>query len=100
MGTTFKLALMLAVSGMLAASRTGAQTRSETLLEYWEFRRDHDTEAAAGWEKVRVPHDWAICGPFDKSNDLQTVAVRQNGETVPTEKTGRTGGLPYMGKGC
>ncbi|MBD5181446.1 MAG: hypothetical protein HDS98_02720 [Bacteroidales bacterium] len=28
-----------------------------------------------------MPHDWAITGPFDRSNDLQTVAVEQNGET-------------------
>ncbi len=76
------------------------QVRNERLLKDWEFRKDHETEATTGWEKVSIPHDWAIYGPFDKSNDLQTVAVTQNGETVPTEKTGRTGGLPYMGKGC
>ena len=73
--------------------------RSETILKDWEFRHDHETTAATGWETVSVPHDWAIYGPFDKANDLQTVAVIQNGENVATEKTGRTGGLPYMGKG-
>lgn len=76
------------------------QPRSEKVLKDWEFRRDHDTVAVSGWEKVRVPHDWAIYGPFDKANDLQKVAVVQNGEKTATEKTGRTGGLPYMGKGC
>lgn len=74
--------------------------RSETLLKEWEFRKGHDIEAAEGWEKVNVPHDWAIYGPFDRSNDLQKVAVVQNGEKTATEKTGRTGGLPYMGKGA
>ena len=74
--------------------------RTETILKEWEFRRDHNVEAAEGWKEVSVPHDWAIYGPFDKSNDLQTVAVVQNGEDVATEKTGRTGGLPYMGKGA
>ena len=49
---------------------------------------------------VRAPHDWAIYGPFDKQNDLQVVAVEQNGEQVATVKTGRTGGLPFLGKGC
>ncbi len=73
--------------------------RNETLLKEWEFRRGHDMDSE-GWEKVTVPHDWAICGPFDRSNDLQTVAVVQNGETSATDKTGRTGGLPYMGKGA
>ena len=74
--------------------------RSERLLTEWEFRRDHNTDAADGWEKVAIPHDWAIYGPFDRNNDLQEVAVIQNGEEVPTVKTGRSGGLPYMGKGC
>ena len=74
--------------------------RSEQLLTEWEFRRDHNTDASDGWEKVAIPHDWAIYGPFDRNNDLQEVAVIQNGEEVPTVKTGRSGGLPYMGKGC
>lgn len=46
-----------------------------------------------------MPHDWAIYGPFDRKYDLQKVAVEQNGETEETWKTGRTGGLPYLGKG-
>ena len=60
----------------MAATAAAAQTqRSETLLKEWEFRKGHDIEAIDGWEKVTVPHDWAIYGPFDKANDLQTVAV-------------------------
>ena len=87
-------------TAMIIAATAAAQSqRSETILKEWEFRHGHETEATEGWEKVSVPHDWAIYGPFDKSNDLQTVAVVQNGESVATEKTGRTGGLPYMGKG-
>lgn len=74
--------------------------RTEQLLKEWEFRRDHTVEATEGWQQVRIPHDWAIYGPFAREYDLQTVAVVQNGETVATEKTGRTGGLPYMGKGA
>lgn len=74
--------------------------RSEQEIRQWQFRRDHEYTATSGWESVTIPHDWAIYGPFDKANDLQTVAVVQNGEEEATEKTGRTGGLPYMGKGC
>ncbi len=51
------------------------------------------------WKSVRVPHDWAVYGPFDRNNDLQVVAIEQNGEKEETVKTGRTGGLPYEGKG-
>lgn len=68
--------------------------RSETLLKDWSFSKD-----SISWKQVEIPHDWAIYGPFDRSNDLQKVAVEQNGETEETWKTGRTGGLPYIGKG-
>ena len=93
--------LLLTLSFIITAAGAFAQAqRSETILKDWEFRKGHDIEATEGWEAVTVPHDWAIYGPFDKANDLQTVAVVQNGEDVATEKTGRTGGLPYMGKGA
>ena len=94
--------LILTILAAVAATVTTAfsQTlRTENMLKEWEFRKGHDITAADGWENVSVPHDWAIYGPFDKTNDLQTVAVTQNGEDIATEKTGRTGGLPYMGKG-
>ena len=91
---------MILAGIVLAATALAQNQRSETLLKEWEFRKGHDIEATEGWETVSVPHDWAIYGPFDKANDLQTVAVVQNGEDVATEKTGRTGGLPYMGKGA
>ena len=93
--------IILIIAAALSTASAFAQTgRSETSLKEWEFRKGHDIEAKEGWEAVSVPHDWAIYGPFDKANDLQTVAVVQNGEDVATEKTGRTGGLPYMGKGA
>ncbi len=88
------------ITALLLAATALGQQRSETILKEWEFRHGHEIEATDGWETVSVPHDWAIYGPFDRSNDLQTVAVVQNGENVATEKTGRTGGLPYMGKGA
>ena len=93
--------IILIIAAALSAASAFAQAgRSETILKEWEFRKGHDIEATESWEAVSVPHDWAIYGPFDKSNDLQKVAVVQNGEKVATEKTGRTGGLPYMGKGA
>ncbi len=71
-----------------------AHLESKKLTDGWLFSRD-----SLKWEEVSVPHDWAIYGPFDRNQDLQKVAVEQNGETVATWKTGRTGGLPYVGKG-
>lgn len=63
-------------------------------LSNWEFSRD-----GVEWTEVNVPHDWAIAGPFDAEIDKQTVAIVQNGETNATEKTGRTGSLPWLGRG-
>ena len=77
----------------LVAPSMGAQ-RSEILLRNWEFAPD-----SASWQNVTVPHDWAIYGPFDRANDLQYVAVEQNGEKEETWKTARSGGLPFIGKG-
>jgi beta-galactosidase len=72
-----------------------AQTHREmTLSTGWEFSRDGQQ-----WENVTVPHDWAISGPFDKKWDLQTVAIEQNGEKEKTEKSGRSGSLPWIGEG-
>ena len=79
---------------------------TETFLdEGWRFHLG-DVENAwesdfpdADWQRVTVPHDWAITGPFDRKWDLQKVAVKQNGENVATWKTGRSGGLPYIGVG-
>lgn len=80
--------------------------RSEYLLEKgWKFTKGEVSDAEAPsfndakWETVTIPHDWAIFGPFDKNNDLQNVAVTQNFETQASLKTGRTGGLPYVGTG-
>ena len=77
--------------------QTAAAGRRETLLREWQYARG---DSAVVWENVRVPHDWAIYGPFDRNNDLQEVAVTQDGEKQASLKTGRSGGLPYMGTGC
>jgi len=73
------------------------------LNENWKFKRGTANEPFqlnfddSKWEKVSVPHDWAIYGPFDKEIDKQNVAITQNGEEVASEKTGRTGALPHVG---
>lgn len=87
----------MALSGAIAFTAYG-ERRVTTLNDGWEFKKG-DAAAESAWQKVRIPHDWAIYGPFDRDNDLQKVAVEQNGETEETVKTGRTGGLPFIGKG-
>ena len=82
--------------------------RKETRLGRWAFSRAEQLDAVAPstvgyddrkWQMVNVPHDWAISGPFDKEIDKQTVAIVQNGEKEATEKTGRSGSLPWIGAG-
>lgn len=85
--------LITALLAGMALDASAART-NRLLKKGWQFSKD-----SVEWQTVTVPHDWAIYGPFDRSYDLQKVAVEQNGETEETWKTGRTGGLPYIGKG-
>ncbi len=98
--------LLMTLCCALLAWMAVAQQRTETLLEKgWKFMKGDVADAMKPdfddkqWEAVTVPHDWAIYGPFDRSHDLQEVAVTQNLETAASVKTGRTGGLPYVGVG-
>ena len=96
----FLLGMMLTVSIVAQYHRHESVLRSD-----WAFTRSADTRFVevdyddSNWQQVTVPHDWAISGPFDNNNDRQTVAIEQNGETEATEKTGRTGSLPWTGRG-
>ena len=83
------VSLALALSTMCQA-----QSRKIINLPSWDFSRDGKV-----WSQVAVPHDWAIAGPFDKKWDLQMVAIEQNGEKEKTEKSGRSGALPWIGEG-
>lgn len=82
-----------------------AQTRQVVEFESWQFCKGDPAQAASPgfddsqWESVRIPHDWAIYGPFDKEIDKQIVKISQNNEAEATEKTGRTGSLPFIGVG-
>lgn len=96
MNRIYRLPIAIALCGAVAFN-TAAQRSSVTLRD-WQFTKDAPSESAK-WQNVTVPHDWAIYGPFDRENDLQRVAVEQNGEKEETVKTGRTGGLPFIGKG-
>lgn len=79
----------------LATSALSATAQRNTInLKTWQFSRD-----SVNYKPVTIPHDWAINGPFDKKWDLQFVAIEQNGETEKTEKSGRSGALPWIGRG-
>ena len=100
-----KRILTAALAALTCAAAALAGPRQEVLLEKgWMFTKGDGDYAPvvvddSAWEQVRVPHDWAIYGPFDANNDAQVVAITQNFERRASLKTGRTGGLPYVGVG-
>lgn len=104
---SFLAAVVCAAGVSMSVCRAEAgPSRVETCLkDGWRFHRGEADGAFvpgyddSGWESVSVPHDWAITGPFSIENDLQNVQVVQNMETKASLKTGRTGGLPYVGVG-
>jgi beta-galactosidase len=84
---------------------TNTNPRTVKILKYgWRFAHG-DIEGAettdydhGSWDQVRVPHDWAISGPFSEDNDAQYTAIGVDGETKKRTLVGRTGGLPHVGK--
>lgn len=51
----------------------------------------------SGWERVKVPHDWAIGQAFDMNYDKQYVQVVQDGEKKARERTGARARCPRSG---
>lgn len=86
--------LTLLTIALATSALTASAQRSTINLKTWQFSRD-----SVSYKPVTVPHDWAISGPFDKKWDLQFVAIEQNGEKEKTEKSGRSGALPWIGRG-
>ncbi len=86
---------MLTLFALALSAMVSAQERKViNLSSSWQFSRDN-----LSWKEVTIPHDWAIAGPFDKKWDLQWVAIEQNGEKEKSEKSGRSGALPWIGEG-
>lgn len=97
---------LIALGCVLAGVPLCAQVREEFLLEKgWKFTRTDGPDFVkpeyddSEWQTVRVPHDWAIYGPFSAQNDKQNVAIAQDGQKEAMEHAGRTGGLPFVGVG-
>ena len=103
---------LIAIATILPFTIMAQSLRREVrLAEGWRFSLKSETMKAEGvkvaaegyddasWELVTVPHDWAIKGPFDESIDKQYKPVIEDGDTIPTWRTGRTGALPFIGVG-
>ena len=96
----------VAQTAVPAQAAAPASARHEYLLTTgWKFSKGEQPGAEAPafrdakWQTVSVPHDWAITGPFGADNDKQVVKIEQNHEAQATAKSGRTGGLPFVGTG-
>lgn len=65
----------LVASALLAGEANSPSFSSEELRADWRFARGElpGAESPAfddsSWQRVRVPHDWAIAGPFDPSEN-------------------------------
>lgn len=99
------LTLITSASAQTFLSHITAPREAVRLHEGWRFTREDDPSFASPryddsrWQKVTVPHDWAIYGPFSPNNDRQNVAITQDGQKEALEHAGRTGGLPFVGVG-
>ncbi len=97
--------IVLLVLASYCSCQCHAQRTESMLDKNWKFMKQNVKGAEqvkyddSGWQTISIPHDWAIFGPFSRDYDLQNVAVTQNGEKKASVKTGRTGGLPYVGIG-
>lgn len=89
---------------LLAASAVFGGRKTSQLRD-WHFNLGDATDAknenfdCSRWEKVRIPHDWAIDKPFDMNIDIQYAKVEADGDKTYKLRTGRTGALPCFGVG-
>jgi len=96
------------IAGAFAAE--SAPRRVENLNRDWKFARGAHTgaEAAgyndAAWSPVRLPHDWAISGPYEPEGDPHTGKLPWRGEgwyrksfTLPAADAGKRVYLDFDG---
>ncbi len=79
--------------------------KTEILSRKWKFRLGDNPSMSqpgyddSGWETVRIPHDWAIKGPFDRKNDPHVLHYTgKDGKEKKLVHFGNTAGLPHVGK--
>ena len=98
-------ARLLAILFIAAFALRGVTDNVTPVCAGWLFQRGDVVGAesasfdAKNWEPVSIPHDWAIAGPFHRTNDLQNARVLQDGQVDPLAIFGRTGALPWVGVG-
>lgn len=100
-----KLKISILLSFLCVVSLSAQNRIVKQLDRDWRFiNKDIRTGSQTGlddssWDYVRIPHDWAIAGPFDLNQDMQFVKVIEDGDKEAKLRTGRTGALPATGIG-
>lgn len=106
-GLTLLACLGFALSSL--AADAGAR-RVENFNRDWKFAKGTQAGAEAGafddsaWQAVRLPHDWAIAGPYEPEGDPHTGKLPWRGEgwyrktfTLPADTAGRRVYLDFDG---
>ncbi len=79
------LAILTAGLGIGVQAQTGAR-QTIVLSHPWKFSKGDFKGAQnpafddSGWQTVRLPHDWAIAGPFDPLGQAETGKLPWKGE--------------------
>ncbi|MBV5315553.1 MAG: DUF4982 domain-containing protein [Prolixibacteraceae bacterium] len=100
-----KILLICFVLSFIGCNAQSSKREVIILSKAWSFiQKDVKNGESAqlndtDWDKVNVPHDWAIAGDFDMNIDMQWVQVVEDGENKARLRTGRTGALPCFGVG-
>ncbi|HWH71270.1 MAG TPA: glycoside hydrolase family 2 TIM barrel-domain containing protein [Candidatus Sulfotelmatobacter sp.] len=112
LGTTLACWLLLACAtdGLAKPETECPGRRVENFNRDWKFARGSQPGAeAAGfddgsWQAVRLPHDWAISGPYEPQGDAHTGKLPWRGEgwyrkqfLLPTAEAGRRVYLDFDG---
>lgn len=80
------LALLVSLSVTVAWSSEPAPRRVENFNRDWKFAKGAQAGAEAtdfndtAWQRVRLPHDWAISGPYEPQGDPHTGKLPWRGE--------------------
>jgi len=104
------VALLVFYSVTGASAANSAPRRVENFNRDWKFAKGGQAGAEAvsfndaGWQPVRLPHDWAISGPYEPEGDAHTGKLPWRGEgwyrkwfTLPAADAGKRVYLDFDG---
>lgn len=103
------VALLVAVTVISLESQAGSR-RVENFNRDWKFAKggqegaENESFTDSTWQAVRLPHDWAIYGPYEPQGDAHTGKLPWRGEgwyrkwfSLPTSDQGKRVYLDFDG---